>query len=191
VLTVIARYGTVRYVTDIDHVQLVEALSDPAIYPHPVEGIQFIQTHISSVFLTGEYVYKLKKPVNFGFLDFSTIALRKLYCNAEVELNSRLAPSVYLRAAPLTVADGKLTLEGEGEIVDWVVIMRELDQRLLGTEVMKRGELTEAHMDSLVDVLVPFYQEAKTGEGVDQYGTVEAVKFNTDENFGQTKACSG
>jgi aminoglycoside phosphotransferase family enzyme/predicted kinase len=178
-------------VSDIDHAQLVEALSDPAFYPHPVEEIQFIQTHISSVFLTGEYVYKLKKPVNFGFLDFSTIALRKLYCNAEVELNSRLAPSVYLRAAPLTLDDGELTLEGEGEIVDWVVVMGELDQRLLGTEVMKRGELTEAHMDSLVDVLVPFYQEAATGEGVDQYGTVDAVKFNTDENFSQTKAYSG
>ena len=177
--------------TDIDHAQLVEALSDPAFYPHPVTEIQFIQTHISSVFLTGEYVYKLKKPVNFGFLDFSTVELRKLYCNAEVDLNSRLAPAVYLRAAPLTLDDGKLTLEGEGEIVDWVVVMRELDQRLLGTEVMKRGELTDVHMDSLVDVLVPFYREAKTGEGVDRYGTVEAVKFNTDENFNQTKAYSG
>jgi aminoglycoside phosphotransferase family enzyme len=178
-------------VTDIDHAQLVEALSDPAFYPHPVEEVQFLQTHISSVFLTGEFVYKLKKPVNFGFLDFSTIELRKLYCHAEVELNSRLAPAVYLKAAPITLDGDRPVLEGEGEIVDWVVVMRELDQKLLGTEVLARGELTESHMDSLVDVLVPFYQEAKTGEGVDQYGTVEAVKFNTDENFSQTKAYSG
>jgi aminoglycoside phosphotransferase family enzyme len=178
-------------VSDIDHAQIVEALSDPAFYPHPVEEVQFLQTHISSVFLTGEFVYKLKKPVNFGFLDFSTIELRKLYCGAEVELNSRLAPSVYLRAAPITLDGDRLALEGEGEIVDWVVVMRELDQALLGSEVQARGELTEAHMDSLVDVLVPFYRDAATGEGIDQYGTVEAVKFNTDENFSQTKAYAG
>jgi aminoglycoside phosphotransferase family enzyme/predicted kinase len=178
-------------VSQIDHARLVQALSEPSFYPHPVEEVRFLQTHISSVFLTGEFAYKLKKPVNFGFLDFSTVELRKLYCRAEVELNSRLAPSVYLKAAPITLDGDRLVLEGEGEIVDWVVVMRELPQRLLGNEVLTRGELTEAHMDALVDVLVPFYREAKTGEGIDRYGTVEAVKFNTDENFSQTKDYSG
>jgi aminoglycoside phosphotransferase family enzyme/predicted kinase len=178
-------------VSQIDHAQLVKALSDPAFYPHPVDKVRFLQTHISSVFLTGEYVYKLKKPVNFGFLDFSTIELRKLYCRAEVELNSRLAPSVYERAAPITLDGDRLVLEGEGEIVDWVVVMRELDEHQLGSEVLARGELSEAHMDSLVEVLVPFYRDAATGEGIDQYGTVEGVKFNTDENFSQTKDYSG
>ena len=175
----------------MDHAQLVEALSDPAFYDHPVDQVRFIQTHISSVFLTGEFVYKLKKPVNFGFLDFSTIELRRLYCQAEVELNSRLAPSVYLRAAPITIDDGRPALEGSGEVVDWLVVMRELDQDLLGNEVLERGDLTEAHMDALVEVLVPFYREAKTGEGVDQYGTAKGVKVNTDENFSQTKAYAG
>jgi len=153
--------------------------------------VRFLQTHISSVFLTGEYAYKLKKPVNFGFLDFSTVELRKLYCRAEVELNRRLAPSVYLRAAPITLDGDQLALDGEGEIVDWVVVMRELDDWLLGTEVLARGELTEDQIDSVVDVLVPFYENAATGEGIDQYGTVEAVKFNTDENFSQTEAYAG
>ncbi len=175
----------------MDHVALVEALSDPTFYPHPVEEVHYLQTHISSVFLTGDTVYKLKKPVNFGFLDFSTIELRKLYCRAEVELNSRLAPALYLRAAPITLDGDHLALEGEGEIVDWVVVMRQLDEGLLGSQVQARGELSEAHMDALVDVLVPFYRDAATGEGVDQYGTVEAVKFNTDENFSQTKAYAG
>jgi aminoglycoside phosphotransferase family enzyme/predicted kinase len=178
-------------VSEIDHVQLVEALSDPAFYPHPVEEVRFIQTHISSVFLTGEYVYKLKKPVNFGFLDFSTIELRKLYCRAEVELNSRLAPSVYLRATPITLDGDRLTLEGEGDVVDWVVVMREIEQDSLGSEVLARGQLSEAHMDSLVEVLVPFYRDAATGEGIDQYGSAEGVKFNTDENFSQTKDYAG
>jgi aminoglycoside phosphotransferase family enzyme/predicted kinase len=171
----------------VEHAELVKALSDPAFYPHPVAAVRFLQTHISSVFLTGEYVYKLKKPVNFGFLDFSTVELRKVYCRAEVELNRRLAPWVYLEAAPITLDDGRPTLKGSGEVVDWVVVMRELDERLLGTQVLARGELSAQHMDALVEVLVPFYAKAATGAGVDRYGEIDAVKFNTDENFAQTE----
>ena len=175
----------------MEHTELVEALSDPSFYPHQVDEVRFLQTHISSVFLTGDLVYKLKKPVNFGFLDFSTVELRKVYCKAEVELNRRLAPSIYLKAAPITSDDGRLSLDGDGEVVDWVVVMKELDERLLGTDVNARGELTEAHMDALVKVLVPFYENAATGEGIDHYGEIEAVKFNTDENFGQTESYVG
>ena len=175
----------------MDHTQLVAAMSEPSFYDHPVDEVRFLQTHISSVFLTGEFAYKLKKPVNFGFLDFSTVELRKLYCHAEVELNSRLAPSVYLRAVPVTFDGERVALDGGGEIVDWVVVMRELDENLLGNEVLARGELNESHMDALVEELVPFYRDAATGEGIDQYGTVEAVKFNTDENFSQTKDYAG
>jgi len=68
----------------VDHAHVVEALSDPAFYDHPVDEVRFLQTHISSVFLTGDFVYKLKKPVNFGFLDFSTVELREQFCRAEV-----------------------------------------------------------------------------------------------------------
>ncbi len=136
-------------------------------------------------------VYKLKKPVNFGFLDFSTIELREQNCRAEVELNRRLAPSVYIEAVPITSDGDDLALNGEGEVVDWVVVMRELDGTLLGTEVLDRGELGEAHMDALVEVLVPFYDSAATGGGIDDFGSVEAVKFNTDENFSQTEAYVG
>ena len=175
----------------MDHTKLVKAMSEPSFYPHPVEEVRFLQTHISSVFLTGDIVYKLKKPVNFGFLDFSTLELRKLYCRAEVELNSRLAPEIYLRAAPITFDGERLALEGEGEVVDWVVVMRELDERLLGTQVNARGELTAHHMDALVDVLVPFYSNAATGEEVDRYGKIKSVKFNTDENFHQTESYVG
>jgi len=175
----------------VDHAQLVEALSDPAFYDHPVDEVRFLQTHISSVFLTGEFAYKLKKPVNFGFLDFSTVELREKYCRAEVELNRRLAPEVYLKAAPITFDGDRLAIDGSGEVVDWLVVMRELDEALLGTQVLARGELTEHHMDALVEVLVPFYRDAATGEGVDRYGEIEAVKFNTDENFSQTKAYVG
>jgi len=175
----------------LDHAALVDALSEPSFYDHEVDEVRFLQTHISSVFLTGDFVYKLKKPVNFGFLDYSTIELREQNCRAEVALNRRLAPSVYIDAVPITVDGGHVALAGEGDVVDWVVVMRELDGNLLGTEVLERGELSKTHMDALVDVLVPFYQSAATGEGVDSFGTVAAVKFNTDENFSQTEAYVG
>jgi len=175
----------------LDHAALVDALSEPSLYDYPVDEVRFLQTHISSVFLTGTFVYKLKKPVNFGFLDYSTIELREQNCRAEVRLNRRLAPSVYIDAVPITIDGDRVALDGDGEVVDWVVVMRELEGSLLGTEVLERGELSEAHMDALVDVLVPFYKSAATGEGIDNFGTVKAVKFNTDENFSQTEAYVG
>ncbi len=177
--------------TPLDHAALVDALLQPSFYDHPVEEVRFLQTHISSVFLTGGVVYKLKKPVNFGFLDFSTVELRELNCRAEVELNRRLAPSVYIDAVPITFDGNRVALNGDGEVVDWVVVMRELDGALLGTSVLERGELSEAHMDALVEVLVPFYATAATGGGVDDFGAIESVRFNTDENFSQTEAYVG
>ena len=175
----------------MDHAALVEALKTPSFYPHPVDAVESIQTHISSVFLTGEYAYKLKKRKDFGFLDFTTLEQRQRYCAAEVELNRRLAPETYLRAAPITLDDGVPTFDGTGEIVDWVVVMRQLDGSRLGPAVHEAGELGEREIDQLVDVLVPFYEHAATGPAVDQYGREEVVKFNTDENFAQTEPFVG
>jgi aminoglycoside phosphotransferase family enzyme len=170
----------------VDHASIVEAMRDPSFYAHPVESVEYLQTHISSVFLTGEYAYKLKKPLDFGFLDFTTAELRQKYCRAELELNRRLAPSVYLRVASITDEGGRLAIDGGGDTVDWVVVMEQLDGDRLGLEVHSRGELTATMIDRVVDILVPFYQRAATGSGIDEYGRIETVKFNTDENFEQT-----
>jgi len=175
----------------MDHATLVAALKKPTFYPDRVDKVDFVQTHISSLFLTGERVYKLKKPVNFGFLDFSTLELREHFCRAEVELNRRLAADVYLGVRAITGEGDHLQLDGPGEVIDWLVEMRQLDQERLGVGMLERGELTEDHIDQLVQILVPFYRQARTGEGVDDFGTIEAVKFNTDENFAQTKAYVG
>ncbi len=160
---------------------------DPSFYAHPVDRVDYLQTHISSIFLTGDYAYKLKKPVDFGFLDFTTPEKRRINCEAEVELNRRLAPAVYLRVAPICLVDGKPVFDGPGEAIDSLVVMRQMDNDRLGPAVLARGELDEAKIDSLVEVLVPFYESARTGDGIDQYGTIESVKFNTDENFAQTE----
>jgi uncharacterized protein len=170
----------------MNHAHLVEAMRHPAFYPHPVGEVEYLQTHVSSVFLTGRYVYKLKKPVDFGFLDFTTPELRRRCCEKEVELNRRLAPELYLGAEPVVMREGRATLGGVGEAVDWVVVMHQLDQRLLGPAVLEAGALTAEKIDGVVDLLVPFYQRVATGPGVDEYGAMEVVKFNTDENFQQT-----
>ena len=175
----------------MDHTSIVAAMKEPSFYGPSVGSVDFVQTHISSVFLTPDRAYKLKKPVHFGFLDFSTVELREKNCKAEVELNRRLAPEIYLGAVPVTLADGELSIDGQGEVVDWLVVMRRLEEEKLGVRVLERGELGERQIDQLVEILVPFYDEARTGEGVDRYGTIEAVKFNTDENFAQTEASVG
>jgi uncharacterized protein len=175
----------------VDSVELVAALRNPAFYEPPVERVEFLQTHISSLFLTGERVYKLKKPVNFGFLDFSTVELRERSCRAEVELNRRLAPGVYIAAEPITCDEERIRLGGRGAIVDWVVVMRQLDQRLLGEQMLARGELTRSHLDQLVEILVPFYATARAGPDVERHGTLAALRYNTDENFAQTASVVG
>ena len=110
----------------MDLAQLIEALSDPAAYPDPVGEVEVRQTHISAVFLAGPYVYKVKKPVEFGFLDFSTLAKRRHYCEEEVRLNRRLAPEVYLGVVPVTRDARGVRVEGDGEVVEWAVKMRRL-----------------------------------------------------------------
>jgi aminoglycoside phosphotransferase family enzyme len=177
--------------TVLDHAVLVGFMKDPAFYPHEVATVEFLQTHISSLFLTGEYVYKLKKPMNFGFLDFTTAELRRENCEKELTLNRRLAPSMYLRVEAVTLERGKPVLNGSGPVVDWVVVMRQLDQRSLGLRVLERGELDAPKIEAVVDTLVPFYQRARTGPGVDEFGGMGTVEFNTDENFEQTAAYVG
>jgi hypothetical protein len=171
---------------EVEHAELVKAMRRPDFYPHPVDEVGYLQTHVSSVFLTGRWAYKLKKPVDFGFLDFTTPELRREACRKELELNRRLAPDVYREVKAVTMEGDEPVLGGEGRAVDWVVVMRQLEQELLGPNVLAAGELTEEKIDAVVDLLVPFYRNAWTGPGVDEFGSVETIRFNTNENFEQT-----
>jgi aminoglycoside phosphotransferase family enzyme/predicted kinase len=171
---------------------MIEGLLEPEAYPHPVDEIVHLQTHISSILLTGSRAYKIKKPVDFGFLNFSTLELRELNCRREVELNGRLAPHVYLGVEPVRFDGKQLSIgKGDGEIVDWAVAMEQLDGDRLGVAVLERDELTHAMLDDLVEILVPFYRNARHGPDVDTFGEIAAIKFNTDENFVQTESYIG
>jgi aminoglycoside phosphotransferase family enzyme len=139
----------------------VAFLSRPDAYHHPVGEVSLRETHMSWVFLAGDRVYKLKKPVRFPYLDFSTLERREAACSAEVSLNRRLAPDVYIRVAPLTLSAGALSIDGPGIVADWLVVMRRLDDRWDLDRVLRERRLEPLELDRAATTLVRFYRRAR------------------------------
>lgn len=166
---------------------LFDTLKKPTFYGPDVTSVQLIQTHISIVALTGTYAYKVKKPVNFGFLDFSTLDKRKYYCEEELRLNKRLCPEMYLEILPITKKENTLQINGEGTIVEYIVKMKEFPQEAIMTTMLQKNLVSEETIDHLCTLLVDFYQTQTPSENVTKYGTLPAVKQNIDENFEQTR----
>lgn len=166
----------------------IRALMKPGSYGHPAAEVELIQTHISYVLIAGEFVYKFKKPMDFGFLDFSTLDKRAHYCLQEITLNRRLCPEIYLeRVAVTETADG-YELDGDGEAIEYGVKMRRLaEERMMG-RVISAAQLTPTHLDQIVDTLVPFYNSAEVNDEIRSYGLAESVAVNVVENFEQTEA---
>jgi aminoglycoside phosphotransferase family enzyme len=139
----------------------VALLSRPGAYAHPVGEVILRETHMSYVFLADDRVYKLKKPVRFPYLDFSTVERREAACRAEVSLNRRLAPDVYIGVAPLIVSAEGLFIGGTGPTADWLVVMRRLDHRWALEQVIADGRLDRRQLDRLAATLVRFYRHAR------------------------------
>jgi uncharacterized protein len=138
----------------------VEFLSRPSTHSLAIKDVLVRETHMSWVFLAGERVYKLKKPVRFPYLDFSTLALREAACRAELQLNRRLAPDVYLGVLPLVATAQGLSLGGSGTIVDWLVVMRRLDEGATLEHQIQSGRVEAWQLDRLAATLVHFYRRA-------------------------------
>lgn len=140
----------------------VAFLSRPDTYPGPPGRVEVIETHMSWIFLAGEFAFKLKKPVAFPFLDFTDKAARHANCEAEMRLNRRLAPSIYLGVEPLTRdIDGAFRLGGNGEPVDWLVRMKRMPGERMLPIMVAEGRLTPAHIEELATVLAEFYRTAE------------------------------
>ncbi|WP_040851502.1 AAA family ATPase [Thiorhodospira sibirica] len=169
------------------HQQLVQALLDPARYPHPVERVSKIETHISTVLLAGDFVYKLKKPVNFGFLDFTALAQRGFFCAEELRLNRRLAPGLYLDVVTLTGTPDHPQFNGAGEPLEYAVCMRRFDQAQILDQRLKADKLPLAWMDQLAAQLVPFHQQAAVATLDSPLGEPEAVYAPMQQNFDQLR----
>lgn len=166
----------------------IDSLLSTDSYGHPAADVQLIQTHISYVLIAGEFVYKFKKPMNFGFLDFSTLDKRAHYCLQEITLNRRLCPEIYLERVTVTRAPDGYALGGDGDIVEYGVKMRRLEEKQMMGRVVAAGALTATHLDRIVDTLVPFYESAEVNDEIRSYGRTESVAVNVVENFEQTEA---
>ena len=169
----------------------IKDLLHPDKYDHPVAETDLVQTHISYVILAGDFVYKFKKPVDFGFLNFSTLEKRKLFCRQELTLNQRLCPDIYLNMVNVTADVNGFTINGTENIVEYGVKMVRMPESAMMSNVIGRKELEKSHLDAIIDVLVPFYQNAEGGEKLKSFGEAESVGINVLENFEQTETFIG
>jgi aminoglycoside phosphotransferase family enzyme/predicted kinase len=169
----------------LDVSALIEALARPTAYAHDVEAIEVHQTHISVVFLAGPFAYKIKKPVNLGFLDFSTIDKRKHFCEEEIRLNRRLAPQVYLGVVPITQEQGSLRFGGNGAVVEWAVQMKRLPCEATLENRLARGEVSIEQIRALAQRLAWFHRTAEASEQIASFGRFTVVAQNARENFKQ------
>jgi len=172
------------------HVQLLDALSSPEAFPTATRSqVDKVVTHISWVFLLERDVYKVKRPVDFGFLDFRTVEKRKLACEAEVKLNRRLAPDVYLGVVPIgRTEDGGFHVDGPGQVVDWAVHMRRIPDARRADNLLKEGKLSLAYVDEIAQRLAAFHADAARGHHIASFGAPEQIAKNVSENFEQTRA---
>jgi len=164
---------------------LIAALSRPDFYAHRPAAVTLVQTHISYVLLAGEHVYKIKKPVRFTFLDFSTLERRRHFCHEEVRLNRRLAPDVYLGVLAVSKDSGayRLTAEDDPSAVEYVIEMRRLPAHRMLDQLLGRDAVTAAMIDAIADRLVEFHRRADAGPGVTVNGDPAHVLAVLEDNY--------
>jgi uncharacterized protein len=170
-----------------DQSLLLSGLSRPEAYPHSVEDLRVIETHISAVFLTGRYAYKLKKALDLGFLDFSTLERRKHFCEEELRLNRRLAPQLYIDVLPVTGTPQAPRIGGDGEALDYVLRMHQFDPDRQLDRLLERGALDTRIIDRLMPIITRFHAEAETAPADSEYGSAEAVFAPMQQNFDQLR----
>ncbi|MCB9361817.1 hypothetical protein H6504_00135 [Candidatus Woesearchaeota archaeon] len=148
-------------------------------------GAQVIETHTSHVFLNGKFAYKLKKPVNYGFLDYSTLEKRRYYCEEELRLNSRFS-DIYLDVLPVTIKEEGVTVGGDGEVVDYVVKMQQLPDGSLLSDHIKAGNVQDFVMPAIARIIARLYRDADNTGSISNYGSMETLQQNVTENWEQT-----
>ena len=171
--------------------ELIQALLDPTVYPEPPPRVELVQTQISYVLIAGEYVYKIKKPVDMGFLDYSTLEKRLYLCQREIELNRRLCADTYLGVIPISLENGRAVLGGKGAAKEYAVKMRRLPQDRMMDALLPQNKVTVEMVEQVADVIAAFHAKAATSPEITKEGGITAVIKNTSENFGQTEKYFG
>ena len=166
---------------------LVQALLKGEAYPEKPQHVDLMQTQMSFVFLIGDFAYKIKKSVNFGFLDFSTLQKRRFFCQQEVELNRRLSPEIYLGVVEITQDDDGFSVGGSGEVVEYAVKMRQLPLERSLDRLLAKDQATPEMLEKVAQKLVKFHRTSKSDAEISKYGDIETITQNTAENFVQTE----
>ena len=175
--------------TELERVRT--ALAARTCYRDGAGPIEMVQTHISTVFLTARHVFKFKRPLDVGFADFRALAQRERYCRAEVALNARLAPGVYLDVLPLRNVGSGYRFEGGGPVVDWCVVMARLPAEDMLDRRLRRGPIAPAQLEALARLLADFHRTAAGAPELARFGSEAVVRGNWEENFRQTEAFVG
>lgn len=163
---------------------LIDALLDPGWYPHPVRSVQKLETHISWILIAGDYVYKIKKPVDFGFLDFSTLAKRLFFCHEELRLNRRLAPELYLELVGIGGSPEQPVFGAEPSF-EYAVKMRRFAEDKLFNHLLLHKQLTAEQLQRLALTMNRFHAGLIPASPADGYGNAQAVAFPARQNFQQ------
>lgn len=167
--------------------ELIQALLDPRAYPEPPQQVTLMQTQMSLVFLADDHVYKVKKPVDLGYLDYTSLKKRRFYCQREVELNQRLCPDVYQGVVAITRRGDIIEIGGEGRVIEYAVKMRRLPQEMMMDVLLADGKVTPEMVAGVAVKLAEFHAKAETGKTISVFGDLSTIIENTEENFSQTE----
>jgi hypothetical protein len=167
--------------------RMIAALADPVRFGAGCARVTHLETHISHVLLTGAFAYKIKKPLDLGFLDFTTLERRRFYCDEELRLNRRLAPALYVDVVAITGSPDDPVVGGGGPPIEYALRMREFPQEALASRMLARGEFTAAHVDALATTVAAFHRHVGVAPTGSAFGTPEAVLRAAVQNFEQIR----
>ena len=170
--------------------QVVEALMKPEAYDEEPGKIELTQTHISFVFLTRNFVYKVKKAIDLGFLDFTTLEKRRLFCEKELELNRRLCGGMYLEVVPINRSN-VIKIKGEGETVEYAVKMKRMPQESMMNKLLEENKVDSKLIDEIAKIIAEFHSKAETNRRINEFGSLAIIETNWKENFDQTREFAG
>ncbi len=169
----------------------VQALLNPTAYPEHPAAVELQQTQMSFIFLTGSYAYKTKKPVNLGYLDYTTLEKREYFCRQELELNRRLSPGAYIGVLPIMQSPAGIQLSGNGKIIEYAVKMKQLPRDRMMDVLLPQYRVTPAMLDKVAALMADFHDRAATSPQISAFGSLEGIRTNNDENFSQTEKYIG
>jgi len=171
--------------------ELIQALLDPETYPDSPPRVELTQTQMSFVLIAGDLVYKVKKPVNLGYLDYTTLAKRRFFCQKEVELNRRLCPDAYLGVVTITEQEGQISIDGRGRPLEYAVKMRRLPQEAMMNVMLAADKVSPEMLVAVAGKLAEFHGRAETNATISAFGALDIIRQNTAENFEQTEKYIG